>query len=147
VPYQMPDGQWVQLRAVKRASRQLKSSNVIWKGQIDAWVRCEALRYARTLRDEGFHVLSVSADGLYVEGEPPFPSRPLWRPKFTVHNARFISDAAWVADESERLPGIHGKEREGILRERNERTRARARARVAFAKSSAKKKSGVGRVA
>jgi hypothetical protein len=91
------------------------TANVIWRGMIEAQVRAESLRYARTLRTQGWRVVSIYADAIYVlahDNSDDTPSLPAgWRLSQRLHSVQFLSPTHFTSDEIDKLPGIPHKHR------------------------------------
>jgi hypothetical protein len=83
-----------------------QTCNVIWRGLIEARVRAETISYARELRAQGQHVLSLYADAVYIlkaDTEPPL--RPGWRVTQELTGMQWSSPTSFTSNEVVKRPG------------------------------------------
>lgn len=105
---------YMQLNLRKQPQGFARFANVIHRGLIEAETRVRTLRMARTLHQQGYHVLAIYADGVYISGEnkqlPIDAMASNWRAK-EIHHAYFPKTGQVICDEFEKLPGMIGKVR------------------------------------
>lgn len=90
------------------------TNNVLHRALIEASNRTETLMYANYLESIGHKVLCIYVDAVIVETDEdlPLPIYAPWRNDQTLTRLRFLSESQWIADQTERLPGITGAQRQ-----------------------------------
>jgi hypothetical protein len=82
--------------------------NVIHRGMIEAETRLRSIQLARDLTRQGFRVLAIYADSVFVENDHrnvPFPPDG-WKIQEELTNLRFFNDVSFTSDQITKLPGI-----------------------------------------
>lgn len=103
-------------------------ANVIHRGMIEAETRLQTLKMAKQYAEQGFEVLALYADGIFVtrpkSGQMPLIAPP-WR-MTPITNAHFPHKGQVICDQYEKLPGVQGNLRKtyaseirGLESERN----------------------------
>jgi hypothetical protein len=89
------------------------TNNVLHRALIEASNRTETLMYANYLESIGHRVLCIYVDAVIVETDDDLPILLLepWRNDQSLTRLRFLSDSQWIADQTERLPGVTGAQR------------------------------------
>lgn len=115
-------------------------ANVIHRGMIEAETRLRSVTMARWLHDQGFRVLAIYADSVFIEngtGNVPFPPEG-WRIQEHLTNLVFYNEVSFTSDQLTKLPGIpkDDADRLSIIRQagalfRDEAARKRSRSRAA----------------
>lgn len=108
VPTEYPLGRvWIPAKAHhSKHAVESRTANVIHRGMIEAEVRMRVLGLARNLTADGYRVLSVYADSLFIVAEQvPILPHP-WRIAEQCTNLRFYTPTHWVSDQAARMPGI-----------------------------------------
>lgn len=90
---------------------QIKATNVIARGIIEAETRTRSILLARELTAQGFHIPQIYADGLLVESDrlPILP--PNWRVSHSLTHVRIPRKNAIVSDQLVKMPGMTQQEK------------------------------------
>jgi hypothetical protein len=82
-------------------------SNVIHRGMIEAETRLRSLQYARELTSQGYTILAVYADSVFVESSKDLPLiPPPWRLQEYLTALRFQSSTHFTSLEISKTPGL-----------------------------------------
>lgn len=96
----------VEARKTKKMREPLMA-NVIHRGMIEAQTRLRSLRYSRELTSQGYTILAVYADSVFVESSKDLPLvPPPWRVQEYLTALRFQSSTHFTSLELSKTPGL-----------------------------------------
>jgi hypothetical protein len=96
----------VQAKRTKKAREPLMS-NVIHRGMIEAQTRLRSLEYAKELTHDGYDILAIYADSIFVDSNKDLPFiKPPWRIQQHLTSLRFQSATHFTSQELNKTPGI-----------------------------------------
>lgn len=107
---------------VKVADREveMRTTNVIHRGMIEAETRARSLRLARELSAAGVNVLAVYADSVFVESGAPLPLlQDPWRVKEHLDGLHFLNEVSFISRQMTKLPGVPREHRDLIALKRH----------------------------
>jgi hypothetical protein len=82
-------------------------ANVIHRGMIEAQTRLHSLRYARELTSQGYSILSIYADSIFIDSSKDLPLiTPPWRVQEYLTTLRFQSATHFTSQEISKTPGL-----------------------------------------
>lgn len=82
-------------------------ANVIHRGMIEAQTRLHSLKYARELAGQGYTILSIYADSIFVDSSKDLPLiSPPWRVQEYLTTLRFQSSTHFTSQEISKTPGL-----------------------------------------
>lgn len=88
-------------------------ANVIHRGMIEAETRLRSLEYAKELASDGYNVLAVYADSVFVESNKDLPLiKPGWRLQEYLTRLRFQSSTHFTSAEISKTPGVPARFRD-----------------------------------
>ena len=83
------------------------TANVIHRGMIEAQTRLRSLEFARELTGQGYTILAVYADSIFVESSKDLPLiSPPWRVQEYLTGLRFQSSTHFTSQEISKTPGL-----------------------------------------
>lgn len=107
---------FMQLHYVKHPQGFARYANIIHRGMIEAETRKRTLKMARYLREDGYNVLAIYADGVYISAEQK--QLPLigsnWRIT-KIDNVYFPKTGQVICEQFEKVPGMIGKLRKAYV--------------------------------
>lgn len=120
----LPSAGTVNEREFKLGSTyQTALNNTIAFGIIQSETRTRSLEYGKYLHEQGFHVVQVYVDGIFVEtNQMPFIMDG-WKIEGQYTNVSIPRPNAFLSDQVKKLPGIHQTEDDDIWLQRREESR------------------------
>lgn len=104
----LPSGHHAHGRVRTTPEAEPRTTNVIWRGMIEAWTRAETITQARQLRADGWRIISIYADAIYIiaQDDRTPQLRAGWRTAQRLHNMTLDSSTHFTSNEIDKLPGI-----------------------------------------
>lgn len=105
IEIRVPGGVLTGMVVQTNSATEPSTNNVIQRGMIEAATRCECIMLAEILRREGYNVLAIYADSVFVEhdlSEPTLGEIRPWRNKHRLARLEFLSPNAFTAYDADK---------------------------------------------